>query len=820
MGRGFPFPRWFAGAKHSGTKARQRAHEYRGYDYRRLQIQPLEDRSLLSVAPPTFLPLNVVLISDAVAQAPQVRDAAANGTIAIVYRADTMTTTGLVNTLESVSAAHDGARIGHLGIVAHGGPGEIDLGNADDLSLATLPTEAAALEQLRPLFGSDASVDLYSCLVAAGAGGETFVDELAADTGATVFASNHLVGTVPGADFNLDYHAGQAGASNELFSLQELDAIPNLSLGYSITPNPASVNENAGSLTFTVSRSPSTSAATVYVSTVQDPNHPNTNNYYYNGFVAQPLNFSAGQSTATVTVTINDENLTSGSESPSLLVQTLSGGVYSNAASDTFTINNTDVVQTTYSITPNPASVNENAGSLTFTVSRSPSTSAATVYVSTVQDPNHPNTNNYYYNGFVAQPLNFSAGQSTATVTVTINDENLTSGSESPSLLVQTLSGGVYSNAASDTFTINNTDVVQTTYSITPNPASVNENAGSLTFTVSRSPSTSAATVYVSTVQDPNHPNTNNYYYNGFVAQPLNFSAGQSTATVTVTINDENLTSGSESPSLLVQTLSGGVYSNAASDTFTINNTDVVQTTYSITPNPASVNENAGSLTFTVSRSPSTSAATVYVSTVQDPNHPNTNNYYYNGFVAQPLNFSAGQSTATVTVTINDENLTSGSESPSLLVQTLSGGVYSNAASDTFTINNTDVVQTTYSITPNPASVNENAGSLTFTVSRSPSTSAATVYVSTVQDPNHPNTNNYYYNGFVAQPLNFSAGQSTATVTVTINDENLTSGSESPASSCRPSPAASTRMRRATPSRSTTPTLCRPPTRSRRTRRR
>ena len=487
---------------------------------------------------------------------------------------------------------------------------------------------------------------------------------------------------------------------------------------YSITPNPASVNENAGSLTFTVSRSPSTSAATVYVSTVQDPNHPNTNNYYYNGFVAQPLNFSAGQSTATVTVTINDENLTSGSESPSLLVQTLSGGVYSNAASDTFTINNTDVVQTTYSITPNPASVNENAGSLTFTVSRSPSTSAATVYVSTVQDPNHPNTNNYYYNGFVAQPLNFSAGQSTATVTVTINDENLTSGSESPSLLVQTLSGGVYSNAASDTFTINNTDVVQTTYSITPNPASVNENAGSLTFTVSRSPSTSAATVYVSTVQDPNHPNTNNYYYNGFVAQPLNFSAGQSTATVTVTINDENLTSGSESPSLLVQTLSGGVYSNAASDTFTINNTDVVQTTYSITPNPASVNENAGSLTFTVSRSPSTSAATVYVSTVQDPNHPNTNNYYYNGFVAQPLNFSAGQSTATVTVTINDENLTSGSESPSLLVQTLSGGVYSNAASDTFTINNTDVATPT--ITSPPSSQSVKAGqTATFNVAAS-----------------------------------------------------------------------------------------------------
>ena len=161
---------------------------------------------------------------------------------------------------------------------------------------------------------------------------------------------------------------------------------------------------------------------------------------------------------------------------------------------------------------------------------------------------------------------------------------------------------------------------------------------------------------------------------------------------MTVTINDAGLTSGSESPSLWVQTLSGGSYTTVATDTFTIVNND--RPTYSITPNPAQVNENAGSLTFTVSRSSSTSAATVYVSTVQDSNYPNTNNKYYNGFVTQPLNFSAGQSTATVTVTINDAGLTSGSESPSLWVQTLSGGSYTTVATDTFTIVNNDLTPT------------------------------------------------------------------------------------------------------------------------------
>ena len=94
------------GAKKSRNR-RRIAHARRDPRHRRLMCEALEDRTLLSVAAPA--PLNVALISDAVAQAQQVRDAAANGTIAIVYHSDTMTTMGLDNLLASVSAAHNGA---------------------------------------------------------------------------------------------------------------------------------------------------------------------------------------------------------------------------------------------------------------------------------------------------------------------------------------------------------------------------------------------------------------------------------------------------------------------------------------------------------------------------------------------------------------------------------------------------------------------------------------------------------------------------------------------------------------------------------------
>lgn len=110
------------------------------------KMEPLEDRYLFSV-----IPLNVVLVSDAVAQAEQIRRAATGDTIAIIYHSNSMTTTGLVDLLASVSAGHNDARIGHLGIVAHGGPGELHLGKGDDLGLATMPSQAA-------VFASDNSV--------------------------------------------------------------------------------------------------------------------------------------------------------------------------------------------------------------------------------------------------------------------------------------------------------------------------------------------------------------------------------------------------------------------------------------------------------------------------------------------------------------------------------------------------------------------------------------------------------------------------------------------------------------------------------------
>jgi hypothetical protein len=446
----------------------------------------------------------------------------------------------------------------------------------------------------------------------------------------------------------------------------------------------------------------------------------------------------------------------------------------------------------TYAFSPNPASVNENAGTLTFTLTRSNSTSGGTVYVSTEQDQGSTNTNGEYYTNLNAQAVTFAAGQSQATVTVSINDLGLTSGSETFRVVaLQNATDPVTAAVASDNFTISNADVPET-YSLTPNPASVNENAGTMTFTLTRSNGTGAATVYASTEQNQGSTNTNNQYFASLNAQAVSFAAGQTTASITVSINDLGLTSGSESFGLAV-TLNASDPATAAvaSDVFTINNTDAPQT-YSLSPNPATINENAGTFSFTVTRSSGAGAATVYATTEQNQGFSNTNTQYYTDLSNVPVSFAAGQTTATVSLAITNAGLTSGSEAFQLaLLPSANAAIGSALATDVFTIENNDVTTAAYSLSPNPATVDETAGTLTFTLTRANTSAAQTVYASTIANEGFSNSKGYF-TPLSNKAVTFAKGQSSVQITVTIKNLKLVTGSESFSLNVTQSPFSST----------------------------
>jgi hypothetical protein len=199
---------------------------------RRLNVHTLEDR----LAPAALQPLRVALISDGVASAAQVQAAAAKNVVAVTYDAETATLGSLVGLLEGVSAANGGTPIGHLGLVAHGRPGAITIGDLDTLDGQDVSADSATWSRLRDLLTPTARLDLYACGVAAGPDGKAFINTLAQRTDADVYASTDAVGSGKNADLVWEYNTGVRGRA-PLFRVAALKKIAGLVLEDAYAPN-------------------------------------------------------------------------------------------------------------------------------------------------------------------------------------------------------------------------------------------------------------------------------------------------------------------------------------------------------------------------------------------------------------------------------------------------------------------------------------------------------------------------------------------------------------------------------------------------------
>src|SRR5437764_1228029 len=83
---------------------------------------------------------------------------------------------------------------------------------------------------------------------------------------------------------------------------------------------------------------------------------------------------------------------------------------------------------------------------------------------------------------------------------------------------------------------------------------------------------------------------------------------------------------------------------------------------------------------------------------------------------------------------------------------------------------------TTYAIMPNPASVNEGAGTLNLTVTRSGGLPAETLFATTLQDQGYSNSGDYA--GFINQNIAFGLNQTQATITVSITNDTAVESNE------------------------------------------
>ena len=260
------------------------------------------------------------------------------------------------------------------------------------------------------------------------------------------------------------------------------------------------------------------------------------------------------------------------------------------------------------------------------------------------------------------------------------------------------------------------------TYAVTPSTTSVNE-GGQVVFSISTTNVSDGTTLYWT--------NAGTTVAGDFTENTLSgsFTITSGAGSVTLNLNNDLTTEGSETIIFQVRTGSIGGTVQATASTVTVNDTSTTPT-YAIAPNTTNLNEGA-TVTWTVTTTGFGSGTLYWTnsgSTVAGDFTANVNEG----------SISISGDTGSLALTLSEDRLTEGGETVIINLRTGSTGGTIVATAATVTVNDTSLTRT-YSITPNVTSQTEGL-SVAWNVSTSNVPNGTTLYA---DETNGSNSNDY-----------------------------------------------------------------------------
>ncbi|WP_323002844.1 retention module-containing protein [Denitromonas sp.] len=509
--------------------------------------------------------------------------------------------------------------------------------------------------------------------------------------------------------------------------------------------------------------------------------------------VPATVTIPAGSTSAVFNVSTFDDNVHESAENYSIsigLPATPGGGFENLVLGSSSVVTTTIVDNDTPSLSIDDVTVNEAAGTATFTVTLSnPSAGTVTVDYGNADGTAVAGASGSGDYDTVGGTLSFAPGVTTQTITVNINNDTIYEISEQFAIDLSNPTGGAVIGDGQGIGTIRDdgtggppgTDNDIPAVSIS-GPVLVNEAAGTLTYTVSlTNPSDHPVTVDVATANGTAQAGSD---YTA-LSQSLTFAPGVTSQTVTVNIVNDSpaVYEGAENYTVALSNVGGAVIGTGSVTTTIVDDGtggppggDDDRPVISIV-GPAEVNEGAGTITYTLNLSnPSTAPVSVTVDTMDAGATAGSD---YSPIASQVVTFAPGATSATVTVNIVNDSVFEGAEAYQVNLSAPTGGASIGTGSVTTTIRDdgtggppgTDDDTPVISIT-GPAVVNEAAGTVTYTVSLSnPSTSAVTVGYASADGTaiaGAPGAGDY---DAVSGTLTFAPGVTSQTITLTINND-------------------------------------------------
>ncbi|SDD06044.1 Calx-beta domain-containing protein [Pedobacter soli] len=527
----------------------------------------------------------------------------------------------------------------------------------------------------------------------------------------------------------------------------------------SISATPTSVNEAAGTATFTVTLSNAVQAGfSVDYATANGTANAGSDYTATSGTLNFPAGSAAG-ATLTFTVPIINDNVVEPSETFSASINNVSGNLVTigtSTASVTIIDNDTAIA----TITPGTPG-NENGpvnGTFTVTLSNPSSTDTQITYTL-----GGTATEGSDYSTIVTKTITIPAGQTTGTITIPVLTDNIVEGTETViATLASTNNPAVTASNTPATINISDNTTATVTVAGTADGAEPNT-PGKFTFTLSNVSTTDTQITYA-----VGGSATSGADYTA-IGTTVTIPAGQTTATVTVPVLDDNIAEGTETVILTMTAATSNPSVTASTTPASINITDndtAVATIAAGTPG----NENGPvNGTFTVTLSNPSAQPTTITYTLGGTA---TEGSDYSTIVTKTITIPAGQTTGTITIPVLTDNLVEGVETVIATLAT-SGNPLVSVSNTPATINILDNNTASVSISATPTSVDEAAGTATFTVTLSAAVqNAFSVDYATANGTATAGSDYTATSGTLNFPAGSAAG-ATLTFTVPIINDNV-----------------------------------------------
>ncbi|MEH6591464.1 MAG: retention module-containing protein, partial [Halioglobus sp.] len=359
----------------------------------------------------------------------------------------------------------------------------------------------------------------------------------------------------------------------------------------SVSVNDVTVNEDAGTLTFTITKTGATTLAGSVSYTISPDSATTPADYTANDAFVGSVNFAANETSKTVTVNITDDNIDELTETFNI---NLSAAANLNIAdgAGVGTILDNDGVPV---LSVNDMTVNEEDGTLTFTVTKTGATTQAVTVDYDITPDSATTPADYSADDALSGSLNFAANETSKTVTVAITDDLIDELDETFDIALSNVSATATIGDGEGVGTILDNDPAPT---VSVDDVTVNEEDGTLTFTITKTGLTSQAGSVNYAITPDSATTPADYTANDAFVGTVDFAANETSKTVTVNIIDDLIDELTETFDInLSAPVNLTIDDGAGVGTILDNDRAPV-----LSVNDMTVNEDAGTLTFTVTK--------------------------------------------------------------------------------------------------------------------------------------------------------------------------------------------------------------------------